>query len=84
MRRLPTALCGVVLAACSIVDSARAQGPTLGFVSKLGQDMDVRSGGRVLADDILAGNVILPELADNRSLEFRRFPRSSSAVEMCR
>ena len=39
------------------------EGSPLGFVNKLGQDLDVRSGGRVLADEILSGKVILPELA---------------------
>jgi hypothetical protein len=43
---------------------ARAQDDgLLGFVSKLGMDMDVRSGGRVLADDLSAsGGIILPDL----------------------
>jgi len=35
----------------------------LGFVSKLGVDVDVRSGARILADDLAAGNVILPDSA---------------------
>lgn len=38
-------------------------GSVLGFVSKLGQDLDVRSGGRILADDLSSGNLLLPELA---------------------
>ncbi len=38
-------------------------GPPLGFVSKLGVDMDVRSGGRILQDELLSGRVILPESA---------------------
>ena len=38
-----------------------AQGtPPLGFVNKLGQDLDVRSGSRILFDEIRSG-VILPE-----------------------
>src|SRR3974377_561336 len=38
-----------------------AQGtPPLGYVNKLGQDLDVRSGGRILFDEISSG-VILPE-----------------------
>src|SRR3954447_9537485 len=40
-----------------------AQGPPLGFVSKLGQDIDVRSGARVLADQALSDSTLLPELA---------------------
>jgi hypothetical protein len=35
----------------------------LGFVSKLGVDVDVRSGARILADELLSGNVILPDSA---------------------
>lgn len=38
-------------------------GPALGFVSKLGQDIDVRSGGRILADDLSSSTVILPDPA---------------------
>jgi hypothetical protein len=53
-------LCSVML-----VHTAAAQsGPPLGFVNKLGIDVDVRSGGRILADDLASsGNVILPDLA---------------------
>jgi len=39
-------------------------GPQLGFITKLGQDIDVRSGARILADDNVIGDLILPELAD--------------------
>ena len=35
----------------------------LGFVSKLGVDVDVRSGARILADELASGNVILPDSA---------------------
>src|SRR6266849_136021 len=39
-----------------------AQGPPTGFVSKLGVDVDVRSGSRILADDLnAAGFLILPD-----------------------
>src|SRR5215471_14733894 len=38
-------------------------GPPLGFVSKLGVDVDVRSGGRILQDDLLSGQIILPDSA---------------------
>jgi len=35
----------------------------LGFVTKLGEEVDVRSGARILADELLqSGNVVLPEL----------------------
>jgi hypothetical protein len=47
-----------------IVCSAAAQsGPPIGFVNKLGIEVDVRSGGRILADDLASSNVILPDLA---------------------
>ena len=35
--------------------------PPLGFISKLGIDFDVRSGGHILRDELLSGQVILPE-----------------------
>jgi hypothetical protein len=35
--------------------------PPLGLVTKLGTDVDLRSGGRILFDETSAGNVILPE-----------------------
>jgi hypothetical protein len=38
-------------------------GPLLGFVTKLGIDVDVRSGGRILQDDLLSGKIILPDSA---------------------
>jgi len=45
----------------ALAPAARAQG--LGFVSKLGQDMDVRSGGRVLADELsTSGRIVLPDI----------------------
>jgi hypothetical protein len=53
------------LCSAMLVRTAAAQsGPPLGFVNKLGIDVDVRSGGRILADDLASsGNVILPDLA---------------------
>ena len=36
--------------------------PTVGFVNKLGVEIDVRSGGRILQDELAAGQVILPDL----------------------
>jgi hypothetical protein len=50
------ALCGTLL----VAQAGLAQSPRLGFVNKLGQDLDVRSGARILADDVLSGKVILP------------------------
>jgi hypothetical protein len=58
MQRNGTLLC--LLFSAVVVDTAAAQTP-LGFVSKLGLDMDVRVG-RSLANDVAAGQVILPDL----------------------
>src|SRR6516164_4113847 len=58
----PKLVVNIVLAA--VLPSAFAQGgPPTGFITKLGQDMDVRSGARILSDDNVVGNLILPELA---------------------
>jgi hypothetical protein len=38
-------------------------GPPLGFVTKLGIDIDLRSAGRMLQDDVLSGQIILPDNA---------------------
>jgi hypothetical protein len=60
MKRVGTLLC--LLISAVFVTTAAAQTP-LGYVNKLGIDMDVRSG-RVLADDLAAsGNVLLPDVA---------------------
>src|SRR5258708_216327 len=56
-------LCGLAICSVVFVRPAIAQNPPLGFVTKLGVDVDVRSGGRILADDVLSGNVILADLA---------------------
>jgi len=64
MRHILLGLALTCLAALVSVPPALAQeGTPLGFVSKLGQDIDIRSGGRILADELSAGNVILPDLA---------------------
>src|SRR6266496_211972 len=47
----------------SIPRAVAQEGPPPGFVNKLGQEIDVRSGSRILADELSAGNVILPEIA---------------------
>ena len=63
----PKLVGSAVLAAVLSVPLALAQtqtGPPLGFITKLGQDIDVRSGARIVADDNVVGNLILPELAD--------------------
>jgi hypothetical protein len=60
----PEFLLGIVGAAVMSMPAALAQGgPPLGFVTKLGQDMDVRSGTVIPADDATLGGIILPELA---------------------
>jgi hypothetical protein len=46
-----------VLAAPAVAQN----GPPLGFVNKLGIDVDVRSGGRILQDETPSGTVILPD-----------------------
>ena len=37
--------------------------PPLGFVNKLGIDVDVRSSGRILQDEMPLGSIILPDSA---------------------
>lgn len=64
MYRSIVLLCLLALCSAVLVQPVLAQGvPPLGFVNKLGQEIDVRSGGRVLEDDLSSGNVILPDLA---------------------
>ena len=57
-------LLSVTLAMCAaaLVGPSIAQSPT-GFVSKLGVEIDVRSGGRILQDELGVGSVILPDSA---------------------
>ena len=43
------------------VSAAVAQQPPLGFISKLGQEIDIRSGSRIIADDLAANPVLLPD-----------------------
>src|SRR5262249_15560943 len=56
---------GIIASAVALAPVTRAQQDDdgqLGFVSKLGIDVDVRSGGRILADDLAAsGRIILPD-----------------------
>src|SRR5258708_1512900 len=65
MHRERTSLCVMlVIFSAVLVRSGMAQsGTQLGFVSKLGQELDVRSGSRILEDDLNSSNVILPDLA---------------------
>jgi hypothetical protein len=61
MQRAKCSLCFVALCSVVLLCTAAAQsGPPLGFVNKLGVEVDMRSGGRILADDLASGNVILP------------------------
>jgi len=54
------------LGATPIVHPLLAQGPLLGFVTKLGIDVDVGSGSRILADEF-SNTVVLPDLAGSVS-----------------
>src|SRR5690348_13449458 len=56
--------CVFILCLGILVGAPAAQsGPPTGFVVKLGMELDVRSGGRILADEIASGTLLLPELA---------------------
>jgi hypothetical protein len=50
------------MCAAALVGPSIAQSPT-SFVSKLGVEIDVRSGGRILQDELGIGTVILPDSA---------------------
>jgi hypothetical protein len=64
MQRAKLFLCLVTSCSGMLLCTAAAQsGPPLGFVNKLGIEVDVRSGGRILADDLASSHVILPDLA---------------------
>jgi hypothetical protein len=57
-------LCLTVATTLALVRPIFAQdAPPLGFVDKLGEEVDVRSGGRILQDEIAAGTLILPDAA---------------------
>ena len=63
MQRTKLLICQFALFSATLVCTAAAQtGPQPGFVNKLGTEVDVRSGGRILADDLASGKVILPDL----------------------
>ncbi len=61
MKRFAILLCFAVASLAMLAGTTSAQ--QIGFVNKLGQEVDVRSGARILADELAAGNVILPDLA---------------------
>ena len=51
-----------VLSVLALAPPARAQDNPLGFVSKLGEEVDIRSGARILADELAnGGTLLLPE-----------------------
>jgi hypothetical protein len=55
-------LCFGALGVLGLMPSAGAQDNVLGFVSKLGTEVDIRSGARILADDLAnGGTVLLPD-----------------------
>lgn len=54
-----TVACALSITATAPLVFAQAAHPTV--VTKLGIDQDVRSGVKILVDDIIAGNVILPD-----------------------
>src|SRR6185369_15419840 len=62
MRNVHAVLFFVTTSLLSVVAPAFGQGtPPLGSVTKLGIDIDLRSGGRIVFDETTAGNVILPD-----------------------
>jgi hypothetical protein len=63
MKRLRVLLCLLICCSPLLVRTASAQGLPTYYVNKLGVEMDVRSGGRILADEIAANPFILPDLA---------------------
>ena len=58
-------LCAGILGVLALAPQARAQDNPLGFVSKLGEEVDIRSGARILADELANGGTLL--LPDNGS-----------------
>jgi hypothetical protein len=48
-----------VIGVLGLAQAARAQDGVPGFVSKLGTDLDIRSGARILADDLANGGTLL-------------------------
>jgi hypothetical protein len=62
-RRATLLFCLTLLVMPVLPAFAQDDDSTLGFVTKLGAEVDIRSGARVLADEFQSGNVVLPELA---------------------
>lgn len=62
MRKVHAVLFLTTMSLLSVVAPAFGQGtPPPGSVTKLGIDIDLRSGGRIVFDETTAGNVILPD-----------------------
>jgi hypothetical protein len=83
MQRAIHLLCLVTLVSTVLVGAAAGQqGPPLGFVNKLGVEVDVRSNGRILGDELSASHVILPDLKNPVAgmSECRQYHRFKSAA----
>ena len=52
----------IALSAVFVRPAISQDGPRLGFVNKLGVEVDVRSNGRILGDELASSHVILPDL----------------------
>jgi hypothetical protein len=52
----------LAVSALAFASAASAQGTSTNYVNKLGMEQDVRSGMKVVMDEILAGTVLLPDL----------------------
>jgi|KBSMisStandDraft_5_1062788.scaffolds.fasta_scaffold01260_13 hypothetical protein len=63
LAKISSAITAATLSVVVVGQASAQTGTPLGFVSKLGQDVDVRSGARILADDLAPGNVLLPDSA---------------------
>ena len=63
MQRVGIALCLLICCSTLLVRMASAQGSPTNYVNKLGVEIDVRSGNRILPDGGVFGSVILPDLA---------------------
>jgi len=62
MKRSLAMTAALAVSGLAIANAASAQSVSTNYVNKLGMDQDVRSGMKVLMDQVLAGTVILPDL----------------------
>ena len=64
-------LAALLSAPAAFIQPALAQegdgGPTIGSINKLGMEIDIRSGSRILEDDLASQSVILPDGASSVS-----------------